>query len=227
MLRSPLSQALVLTLTVLTLTVLTLPAAAAPEDDRWQLRLAGAWVDPDVTFSDIDSDGDRLALSSDGAIGLSLALERRFSRRLGVEAGALFAEPNLNLFFDLTSGGQLAVRESISFSALTAGLNIHLTPDKALDLYVGPLLVYTDYGDASVMIPGGGSAVVSAKLTSTDNFTVGAQLGADVPFGTSPWSLNLAARYIDSNLGFTDDEGVVSKVDFDPSILSVGFGYQF
>ena len=211
---------------MLTLALLALPATATAQDDKWRLRVGGAWVDPGVNFTDVDSDGDRVAVGADGAIGFSLALERQFSRRLGIELGALFAEPDLTLAADLAGGSQVSGSGGIRFTAVTVGLNIHLTPDKAVDLYVGPLLVYTTYSDVGFRVEVDGQTL-AADLSSNDDFAFGAQIGADIPFGDGPWSLNLAARYIDTSLGVTDDESVVSELEFDPLILSVGFGYRF
>ncbi len=211
---------------VLTLMLLALPAAANAQDDKWRLRVGGVWVEPDVDFTDVDSDGDRVAIGSKGAIGFSLALERQVSRRLGIELGALYAEPDLNVDAELAEGFQISASGSISFIAFTAGLNIHLTPDKAVDLYIGPLLVYTTYSDIRFRVQVD-EHTLAADTSSNDNFALGAQIGADIPFGDGPWSLNLAARILDSSLGVTDDESVVSELNFDPLILSAGFGYRF
>jgi outer membrane protein W len=211
---------------VLTLTLLVLPAIAGAEDDKWRLRIGAAWVDPDVDFTAVDSDGDRVAVSADGAIGLSLALERKFSRRLGVELGILFAEPDINIDAEFAEGSQVSVDGSVKFTAFTAGLNIHLIPNKAMDLYIGPLFVYTSYSDIHFAAQAG-EHTVTADISSNDNFVLGAQIGADIPFGDGPWSLNLAARVVNSSLGFIDDQFIVSRLEFDPLLLSAGFGYRF
>ncbi len=196
------------------------------QEDRWQFRFGGVWVDPDVSFSDVDSDGDRVNAGADSEIGFSLALERRFSPRLGLELGALHAAPALTLDADLASGPRFNVSDSVSFTAITAALNIHLTPDKAVDLYVGPLLGYAFFGDVGFQVQVAGQNL-TADFSSDDDFALGAQIGADIPFGDGPWSLNLAARYLDASLEVTDDEGEKTDLGFDPLILSVGFGYRF
>lgn len=211
---------------LLTSALLAMPTSAAAQDDGWQLRIGGVWVDPDVNFSDVDSDGDRVEAGADSEIGFGLALERRFSPRLGIELGALYAEPDITLDADLAGGPQFSVSDGVSFTAITAGLNIHLTPDKSVDLYLGPLLAYVLYGDIGFRAQVAGQPLVE-DFSSDDDFALGAQIGADIPFGDGPWSLNVAAMYLDTQLAVTDDEGEVTNLGFDPLILKVGFGYHF
>ena len=206
------------------ISVLALMASAPQADaqeDRWHIRFNGVLVEPDAQFSLDDNN-----IGADGSVGLGLAVERRFSRRLGLELGALFAEPDVNL--DAAVGeGQISASNRIDFTSIHLGLNIHLTPDKPFDLYLGPVLAHVDYSD--VRLPGqiGGQAV-AVEVSSSDNFTVGAQIGADIAFGASPWSLNLIARYLDSSLDAVAGEGgVVNQLEFDPLIAGVGFGFKF
>ena len=205
-----------------TLALLAPGASANAQDDVWRLRFAGVMVEPDAHFTGLD-DG---VIGADGAVGFGLSLERRSSRRFGFELGALFAEPSVNL--DAAVGeGQLSASNRTDFTSISLGLNVHLTPDKVVDFYVGPYLAYVDY--SSVRLPGqvSGQAVV-VDVSSSDSFTVGAQIGADVAFGDSPWSLNLTARYLDSSLDVVAGEGgAVQQLDFDPLIVGVGFGFRF
>ncbi len=210
----------------LTVLLLALPAPASAEDDNWQLRVSAVWLDPDVSFTDIDSDGSRVAASADKDIGFGLALERRFSSRLGVEIGALFSEPDVVLDADLGGGLQFTASDSVSFTAITAGLNVHLTPDRAVDLYVGPLLAHVLFGDVGLRAQIAGESLAQ-DFSSNDDFALGAQIGADIAFGGGPWSLNLAAKYLDTSLEITDGEGEETDLGFEPLILSVGFGYRF
>ena len=208
---------------LITSVLVVLPADA--QDEKWQLRFGGVWVDPDVSFSDVDSDdGTRVDAGADSEIGLGLALERRFSPRFGLELSALHAAPEV--FAEFTGDGPFRVSDDVSFTAITAGLNFHLTPDKAVDLYVGPLLGYAMFGDVGFRLQVAGETLTS-DFSSDDQFALGAQVGADIPFGDGPWSLNLAARYLDASLEITDDEGEETDLGFDPLTLSIGFGYRF
>lgn len=215
------------TLLCLPFLALTLLADAAnAQDDRWQLRAGGVWVNPDVSFIDEDNDGDRVKAGADSGIGFGLSFERRFSSRLGLEIGALFAEPDVTLDANLADGGRFNVSDGVPFTAFTAGLNIHLTPDKSVDLYVGPLLGYVLFGDLGFRTQVAGETIAQ-NFSSNDEFALGAQIGADISFGDGPWSLNVAAKYLDAGLEVTDEGGEATDLGFDPLILNVGFGYRF
>lgn len=203
-----------------------MPHRVDAEEDRWQLRIGGVWVDSDVNFSETDSDGGRVQAGADSEIGFGVAIERRLSSRLGLEVGALYAAPDLSLDADLANGLSFNVSDSVSFTAITAGLNIHLTPDKAIDVYVGPLLGYALFGDVGFQVQTGDQTLAS-DFSSENEFALGAQIGADISFGDGPWSLNLAAKYLDASLKVTDDEGEETDLGFDPLILRVGFGFRF
>ncbi len=210
---------------MLTLTLLALPASAAAQEDGWQVRINGLWVDPDVSFTDLDSNGDRVQAGAEGDIGISLTFERRFSSRLGLEFGALYAKPDLTLDANL-GGSQFTASSSVAFAAITAGLNIHLTPDKAVDLYLGPLVAQVLFGDVGLRAQIAGAALAQ-DFSANDDFAFGGQIGADIAFGDSPWSLNLAAKYLDTSLEITDEDGEKTDLGFEPLILGVGFGYRF
>ena len=209
---------------LLTLALMAAPADA--QDDRWQLRVGAVWVDPDVDFRIVNDENDRFRAGADSAVGLGVALERRLSPRVGFELGALAAEPDLTLDADLTDGLHFRVSDGVRMTALTAGLNVHLTPDKPVDLYAGPLLGYVRFGDAGFRVQVGGQTQAE-DFRSGEDFAFGAQIGADIAFGNSPWSINLAAKYLDASLEVTDDEGDRTDLGFDPLILSAGFGYRF
>jgi outer membrane protein W len=214
-----------------TMILVALPLAADTQVNHWRLRFGGAWVEPSSGSSHLasttaDSNDDRFTVGSDGSIGFSLALERKFSRRFGLELGILIAEPDLGINASSNDGFQLNTDGNIQFSALTAGFNIHLTPDAAVDLYVGPLLVYTNYNDDSFGFLDGNHDFTSL-ISGNDNFTFGVQLGVDIPLRDGPWAVNFAARYIDSSLSLTKDGGTGDRLTFDPLILSAGFGYRF
>ncbi|MEM7586347.1 MAG: outer membrane beta-barrel protein [Acidobacteriota bacterium] len=211
---------------LLTLIWLTMPTTASAEGEGWQLRIGGVWVDPDVSFIDIDTDGDRVEAGTDGGFGFGAALEKRFSSRLGLEVGVLFAEPDVTLFADLGPGLQFFASDSVSFTAATLGLNVHLTPDRAVDLYLGPLVSYVQYGDIGFLAQAGGTTLAQ-EFSTRDDFTLGAQVGADFRLGERPWTLNLAAKWIDTSLEVTSEDGEVTDLGFEPIILGFGVGYRF
>lgn len=208
------------------LTLLAVPATASGQDDGWQLRVGGIWIDPDVDFDQLDGEGDRVEVGADSEFGLSVALERRFSSRLGFEVGAMLAEPDLAVDATFANGLQFSTNDSVSFVAVTAGLDIHLTPSKAVDVYFGPLLAYVRYGDVQIRGEVGGQTV-DQSFSSDDEFALGAQIGVDIEFSDGPWSIGFIARYLDTSLEVTSDDDQTIHLGFEPVILGFGFGYRF
>ena len=223
--KTPLTLFL-LSLTLLPLGLLHPSHARAETSGEWQARFSGLWVDPDVGFFDLDEAGDRFETDADSGFGIGLGLERRLNHRLGLEAAIQIAEPELGLDAAL-AGIRFRASDRIRFDVFSLGLNFHLTPDRAVDLYVGPVLAYVSFGDLSIDTTVGDGLRVREDFDSDDDFALGAQIGADVGLGSGRWSLNLAARWLDTTLEVTDDEGEVTDLGFEPLILSAGFGVRF
>lgn len=201
---------------------LALPASAADPGDKWTLRLSGLWVDPSVEFEDDESPD----LDSETDFGVSLTLERRISRRFGIELGALHADSTFGYEVDLLEDDTFLARYDTDFNLFTAGLNFHLTPDRSTDIYIGPVFAYTDFGDVTIQNVFRDSFIL-AELRGSDDFGLGAQIGADLPLGDGAWQLSLSARYIDSSLGLTLNNGSETKIDFAPLMLGAGIGFRF
>ena len=206
----------------------TAATAYAQDDDRWHLRFGGVWVDRDARLSAAGGEGSGVEVGTDGAIGFALALERRLTRRLGLELGALIADPDVEL--DTSRGvgaSRLGIGEGVDLRSITLGLNVHLTPDQAVDLYAGPLLAHVDYGNLR-FAGQAGEETFDIGVSGSDSFTIGAQIGADIPLGGSRWSVNLLARYLDSSLDVVSgEEREVRQLNYDPLILGAGVGLRF
>ncbi len=212
---------------VLTLALAAMAAPTHAQDDKWHLRFGGIWVEPDADFAGVDSSGNSVAVGAEDAIGLGLAFERRLNRRLGIELAGLLAEPDIIVGSGFDGGPVLDATEGVSLRAITLGLNVHLTPDKPVDLYAGPFLAHVTYGNLR-FVAEDNSGRVDVGVSSSDNFTVGAQIGADVGFGDSPWSLNLVGRYLDSSLDVvTGEERRVRELGIDSLSFGVGVGFRF
>ena len=200
--------------------LLSVSAPAAAEDSKWHLRLFGTYVDADI--DEIDSDGDTSA-TGDSAAGLGVSLEYRFSRRIGVELGALTATPDLSIL-QTEDGGVLAVSDGLRTTPIYAALNLHLTPDRRFDFYVGPLIAQVSYDDLVFNIEPG----LVARLESDTDFAFGLGLGFDTALGKSSWTFGASAKYLDSTFDTRvagDTERI--EIDVDPLILSAGVGYRF
>jgi len=183
----------------------------------------------DLAF--IDPSGDNVAagvgpggvnVNLDPGAGAGLRLEYRFAETLGVEFGVLGAST-----FDVTVGDLgdgLGVSTGISsFAPLTLGLNYHFSSGDRVDFYAGPFLALVRYGDVSVQT--GTSGVVAREAVDTDTGW-GVIVGLDIPLGSGSWLLQSNMRYIQTNMKGTAANGTFDS-DFDPLILSVGFGYRF
>lgn len=216
-------------------------AASSQAETGWSLRLQGVWVDPDVAFRNIDDDGDTIRAEVESDIGAGLAVEYQFSDRLGVEFGALYAAPELDIRIGAPGSlfGSLRATDDISFAPITLGLNVHLTPRSKVDLYVGPLAAYVLYGDLSIQfefpnlpnlpsLPGIPTIPVfpidpiTIDLETDDDFAFGAQVGIDVPFGDGRWAFHANVKYLETSIELIDDIGDSTDLDFDPLIIGVG-----
>ena len=214
------SLILVFAAALLALPTLTSPALA--DDTGWKVRFGGTWVDPDLNVDTIDDAGERARARSVDDINLGLGLEYRFSRRLGLDFAVSFSEPAVDITIDTLDDGRFAATDKLSFTPITAALNIHLTPGRRADVYIGPMIGYALYGDLTFDVGVG----EPAEFTSSDDFGFGAQLGVDVGIGDGPWSIDAALRYLDTDLETTND-GDVTDVDFSPIMFSFGVGYRF
>ena len=198
---------------------LAAPPALADGDGNWQLRIVGAWVDPDFDFTDED-DGVRAHADSD--IGLGLSFEYRFKRHLGLEAGVIFAESDVNVRIRGPFITPITVTDSLGFRPVTLGLNFHLTPERRNDFYVGPLLAWVNYDDLHLVLDD-----QRADFAIDDDFAWGFHLGADFRLGDSPWSIGATLKYLDTSLEVTGEDGSSEKLGFDLFMVSLGVGYRF
>ncbi|MEM1181473.1 MAG: outer membrane beta-barrel protein [Acidobacteriota bacterium] len=198
------------------------PAAAA--DDPWRLRFGAAWIDPSVGLLGDD-------LESDGDLGANASVERLITPRMGFELGAMVGDSSSDFSSEVLLGVLFSQELDIDFQALTGALNFHLTPGRPVDLYVGPLVAFIDFGDTFIedrrSIIGLPDQVSAADLDGSEEFALGAQAGADFGFGGGPWALNVSAKYFETEFQASDGEGNSLDIDFDPLILGFGFSYRF
>ena len=121
----------------LALASLATPVVADTAHEGWRLRAHGVWLVPDAQLDLADVAGDRFRADAGSTPGLGLAGEYRFSRRLGVELGVTCSsDAELEIRLDTATGDALAARKRVTFVALTAGLNLHLTPEARADFSV-------------------------------------------------------------------------------------------
>jgi len=198
------------------------PALAQHHDPSWILRFDLSIVEPSGAFNSVNVGGGTVESRFATAVGAGFRGEYQFSTRLGVDLGILGAGTVAvkTGILDGTIGSEVTVG---SFAPFSLGLNVHLTPDKNMDLYVGPQLVLVSYSGVEVRAAPGGVG----NTVSVDNDTGwGAIIGLDIPVGKHGWIIQTNLRYID-----TDTNGSGSTIsfssEFNPVIFSLGFGYRF
>jgi outer membrane protein W len=196
-----------------------LPAAAG---DAWHLRVGGAYVVPDLEASWTDDEGYAYRSGSNSSTGIALGLEYRFTEAVGLELGYLTASPEVVISGE-TFGWAAIGSDDLRFGAVTAGINLHLTPRSPVDLYLGALVATVDYSDVSFSLPGGEWVDIAAA----DDFAYGASIGADVKLGGG-WTVNAAVTYLDSEYEATVEQfGSTKRFDFTPLVYVVRLGYRF
>ena len=213
----------VLAIALLTLMPAGWSQAADPGGAQdWWLRVDGVWVEPGVQQNDGDFDVE-------GEAGVSVALERRISPRLGVELGALRTSSSFGLSSQVLDNLFFSTDRETDIDLFTLGLNVHLLPNSDTNLYIGPILGYFNYRDIifrDTLITDQTIRTLSGEAEDDEDFALGAQIGADIPLGDSRWGLHLSARYFDSELEVAVGEDSVTY-DFEPVIVGVGFSWSF
>jgi len=205
-------------------TVLALPSTSEADDGAWRLRLSGAWVAPDFSHTIINDEGLPIHAEADTDFGLGLGLEFMVSSRLGLEFGLVSAQPEATLSAEPSPGNRLLVSDGLSFTSYQVGLNVHLTPDAPIDVFVGPVVARVNYGNLTFLE--GTDDVLEIECES--DWAYGVNLGADLRIGDGPWSLGATVTYLSTDLVATqkgEDERVT--MDYDPMIYSLSVGYRF
>jgi hypothetical protein len=195
---------LAVVLGVFILSVATVWAQEAPKNS---IRAGIAYHDPQGETTIEDSEFGDLNLDWDSATGFFASYERRFSKLLGLEIMATRSEPDWNVS---AVGG--SATSGATFTAATAGLNIHFFGRGAIDLYAAPLIGYAFYGDD----------IEDADLG--DSYLYGAAVGIDIGFGKRGLAFTASARYLKSE---AEVEGEDVEIDFDPFILTAGLAFRF
>ena len=186
----------------------------------WQLAPSIFYSRPSGGGQQVEGEGDfRLenSFSFDPSFGLGFILERRLSRRLGIELAALRSEPEFEVEERVSISGFPPRTErasaGLSFVPVTLEFKVHLTPDRPTDFTIGPLLGYGFFGSTTLF---------GEPVAPDDAFLFGAQLGVAVPLGERPWTLLGDLRFLRVE---TDLGGV--PLDFDWPVLSFGIGRRF
>ena len=198
--------------------LLALPATASEAEPGWQIRLYAAAISMDD-----DASGNRYVDLDVGA-GLGFNAEYRFTPRLGIDLGILSgAAIDIETVGPWPGTGWVS-HDAVTFTPLTAGLDIHLTPDARVDLYACPMVALVHYGGLAVRNGPGG---VRTHWDFDQDLAVGATLGLGVPFAHNRWSFQSSLTYLESSLDGSSNSGLRLDRSYDSTIFGFGFGYRF
>ncbi|MEM6701202.1 MAG: outer membrane beta-barrel protein [Acidobacteriota bacterium] len=169
--------------------------------------------------------GERQAFWFDGGQAIGAQAEYRFNKWLGLGFGAFFGGLESNFELDFIEHGRevwdMTDEDSDTFG-LFAGPIFHLTPESRVDLFVGPLIGYLDYGSVDFNLQGR-----NFRRSYDSETALGAQLGLDIPFkADGKWSLYLGAMYFDVSAE-SDNEVPNFDIDLEPLFLNLGLSYDF
>ena len=218
-------------LAVLLLAGVLAPAAeaAGQNDPGWRIRFYAAAIDMESGADGSSQTGTVDAFDMDVGAGVGFNAEYRFSPRLGVDLGILGGAG-----VDIETGRYWArnsVRgtyedsyDSLTMTPLTAGLDIHLTPNARVDFYACPMVALVQYGGLAVR---SGPSGVRWDWDFDEDVALGAALGVGVPLGENRWSFQANLTYLDSSLEGRAQDGTRVVGDYGSTIFGLGFGYRF
>ena len=192
--------------------------AQGTQDPGWSARLSATTI--------LGTAGG----SFDPELGWGVGIEYRFSRRLGVELGISQADVVNSVEAGFIIAAPFTIESRLSAMPLLAQLDIHLTPDSPVDLYLGPVVGYIRYGDLETRIRGFEGETIPVVVTPVDDgFAWGVHAGLDVPLGRSRSFFEAGISYLDakaeSSLGLAADNDLV--FDIDPLVIRAGIGMRF
>ena len=195
---------------IVLLAALGVPAAAETPGGTLRLMLSSANPTGDWT-GDFDIGGMVLptVIEADSATAFGVVYEVRLGDRWGLESGIYFADFD----FTVASSGLSVDFGSALAIPFTFGLDYHVFSGEQVDVYFGPQVSYTLWGNLDT--PAGALEVDS-------DFGLGAVAGADFRIGKSNWTFSVAARYLGTSLS---DASI--DIGVDPLLAEVGVGYRF
>ncbi len=197
----------------------------------WLVRALAGWNSLSGPTEVLVEGHDRVTVGATDEIAFGIEIERRLTPRLGVELGILNSRPRFEANIDLApredetgfyEGQHALLVSEAAFRPITAGLNIHLTPERRVDLTLTPLAGYAFYDDLSFSFAG-----ERTTLAVDDDFVWGLRLGADIPLGEGRWGVSLGARYLDASMDATDAEGDSFAIGLDPVIFTAGVSLRW
>jgi len=198
------------------------PITADAGDGPWQLRISGLSMNPTGDTVVVPDTGERIPFNAGNGYGFGIDLEYRASRRLGIDFGILTATPVIDVLIDEV--GVISASAQPRITPIYAGLNVHLTPDSPLDLYIGPVLAYVIYSSFDLVVD---PWFLTEGFVTQNDFGIGVNLGLDIRLGDAGWLFTAAFKFLDTTLVASPPDESIGRTDIDPMILSIGVGYRF
>ena len=198
------------------------PITADAGDGLWQLRISGLSMNPTGDTVVVPDTGERIPFNAGNGYGFGIDLEYRASRRLGIDFGILTATPVIDVLIDEV--GVISASAQPRITPIYAGLNVHLTPDSPLDLYIGPVLAYVIYSSFDLVVD---PWFLTEGFVTQNDFGIGVNLGLDIRLGDAGWLFTASFKFLDTTLVASPPDESIGRTDIDPMILSIGVGYRF
>lgn len=186
----------------------------------WRVHLEIGILDPESGSIALGATGVFASLDSGNYTGVRL--EHMVSHRIGVEFGVLNGR---GLSTRSASGAGNTTFEGatlIGYAPYLFGINLHLSPERPLDLYVGLHLVNADHGDLKMSVRENG---VTSIVPVSSGVGLGISAGVDVPVGDKGWLVHGGLRYL--RLKFDYATAQPQRHTFHSYSLHVGVGYRF
>lgn len=164
---------------------------------------------------------ETISQGTDGAPGIGVSLEYRWSERLGIEGAAFLSTHDSDMLIS-NDLGTFSATDSTRFRTFTIGANYYFQSNGRTQWSLGGFvpLMFADGTDH--VFPGLNRTESRAY---DQDYGLGVKGGVDWSFSAgSPWSLTIEGRYM--FLLIMESE-TVGDVDVDPLVLSVGIGYRF
>jgi len=198
------------------------PTTADAGDSPWRLRLFALSMNPTGDEVVVEGSGERISFDAGGGYGGGFELEYRASRRLGIDFGVLTAAPIIDVLIDEV--GVISASAKPRITPVYVGLNVHLTPDSPLDLYIGPMLAYVIYSSFDLVVD---PWFYREGFVTENDFGIGVNVGLDIRLGDAGWLFTAAFKYLDTTLVASPPDESIGRTDIDPMIFSIGAGYRF
>jgi len=200
--------------------------AAGVSETGWQVRVYGAWVDPDLGATVTNDDGDPVSIGSSDAFGYGFGLDYRASERLSWSLDLLRVAPEISLSADLGPALELRTEDRLQVTPLLLGMGWHLTPGGPLDVAVGPVVGWVQFGDVTFDV----GDEEPLRVVTSNKPAFGARVTVATALGDGDWSLNADVTYLKNDLEAGQAGGPSfdrREFSYDPLIVTVGVGYRF